>query len=118
LAVKILSGVARLKGRFGLRMAVKVLVGSKDRLLMQFGLQQLSTYGLLSGFTQLQVQEWIREMMAEGCITSRRNAMGGKQYPVLELTERGYRVMAGKDVIRLSQIREQGALPLQAPSLR
>ncbi len=102
LAVKILSSVARLKGRFGAGMAARVLTGSRDRMLFQFRLQHLSTYGLLSDHTQAQVQDWIKELIARGCVVSRRTSLGEKSYPVLELTDRGYRVMAGKEVIHLS----------------
>ncbi len=102
LAVKILSGVARLKGCFGLGMGAKVLTGSKDQMLFQFRLQRLSTYGLLSDCTQVQVQDWIKELIAKGCIVSRRISMGEKTYPVMELTDRGHHVMAGKETIHLS----------------
>jgi ATP-dependent DNA helicase RecQ len=101
-AVKVLSGVARLKGRFGLGMAAKVLTGSRDRMLFQFKLDHLSTYGLLSAFTQSQVQDWIKELIAKGCIVSRRMAVGEKSYPVIELTARGHQVMTGKELLRLS----------------
>lgn len=102
LAIKILSSVARLKGRFGAGMAARVLTGSRDHMLFQFRLQHLSTYGLLSDHTQAQVQDWIKELIARGCVVSRRTSLGEKSYPVLELTERGYRIMAGKEVIHLS----------------
>jgi ATP-dependent DNA helicase RecQ len=102
LTVKILSGIARLKGRFGAGMAAKVLTGSKDRMVFQFRLQHISTYGLLPDHTQAQVQDWIKELIARGCVVSRRTALGEKSYSVLELTDRGYRVMARKEVIHLS----------------
>ena len=102
LVIKILSGIARLKGRFGAGMAARVLTGSKDRMLFQFRLQHLSTYGLLSDHTQAQIQDWIKELIGRGCVVSRRTSLGEKRYPVMELTDRGYRVMAGKEVIHLS----------------
>jgi len=111
MAVKILSGVARLKGRFGLGMATKVLTGSQGHMLFAFRLQRLSTYGLLSGYTQAQVQGWIKELIAKGCIVSRRISIGEKSYPVLELSERGYSVMAGREVIRLTGAPEGGKAP-------
>jgi ATP-dependent DNA helicase RecQ len=100
--VKVLSGVARLKGRFGLGMAAKVLTGSRDRMLFRFKLHHLSTYGLLSAFTQAQVQEWIKELISKGCIVSQRMAIGERSYPVIELTARGNQVMTGKEILRLS----------------
>ena len=102
LAVKVLSGVARLKKRFGLGMAARVLTGSGDRMVLQFKLDRLSTYGLLSECTQTEVQDWIKELIARGCILSRRIAIGEKNYPVLQLTDRGRRVMGGVEEIRLT----------------
>jgi ATP-dependent DNA helicase RecQ len=102
MAVKILSGIARLDARFGQAIAAKVLTGSKDRMVLQFGLHRLSTYGLLSEYTQAQVQQWIKELISHGCVTSRRISMGAKIYPVLELTGRGREVMQGREVVLLS----------------
>lgn len=102
LAVKILSGVARLKERFGMGMAAKVLAGSDDRMLHQFGLQHLSTYGLLSEYAQTQILDWIKELAAKGCIITKRVDMGEKRYPVVILTERGRWVMASKEEVRLN----------------
>ena len=101
LAVKILSGVARLKERFGMGMAAKVLTGSDDRMLRQFGLQHLSTYGLLSEYTQAQILDWIKDLTAKGCMITRRIEIKEKRYPVVILTDKGRRVMSGKDEIRL-----------------
>ena len=119
LAVKVISGVARLKGLFGAGMAAKVLTGSKDRMLFQFRLQHLSTYGLLSDYTQVQVQDWIKELISKGCLVSRRTFIGEKNYPVLELTDRGFGVMGGKEKIRLSpDVIEQKAVRPEPVSLQ
>ena len=103
IAVKVLSGVARLKGRFGQAMAAKMLTGSKNRMVLQFGLHRLSTYGLLSEYTQDQVQQWIMELMTQGCITSRRAPMGERIYAVLDLTARGQEVMSGREEVLVSR---------------
>lgn len=116
LAVKILSGIARLKGRFGQTMAAKVLTGSRDRTLLQFGLQRLSTYGLLVEYTQTQVQQWIQELVARGCVTRERMTKGKKVYPVLTLTGWGRKVMTGKEVVRLSlPLLKERAEPMDEP---
>ncbi len=101
LAVKILSGVARLNERFGIGMVAKVLTGSDDRMLHHFELQRLSTYGLLSEYTQTQIMDWIKKLIVTGCIVTRRIDMGKKRYPVVTLTHRGRRVMSGKEEVRL-----------------
>jgi ATP-dependent DNA helicase RecQ len=102
LAVKILSGVARLKERFGLSSAVKMLAGSKDAKVEQFRLDRLSTYGLLAGFSQGQIEKWVQELMAGGLLEQRRLVLGGNPYPVLLLTPRGREVMKGRDQVLLT----------------
>jgi ATP-dependent DNA helicase RecQ len=102
LAVKVLSGIARLQGRFGLAMAVKTLTGSEDNVLRGFGLHRLSTYGLLADWSQRQVKEWIQELISRGCVAQKRVPMAEKVYPVLILTEAGREVMAGRKEVRLS----------------
>jgi ATP-dependent DNA helicase RecQ len=97
-----LSGIARLKERFGMGMTAKVLAGSDDRMLRQFGLQRLSTYELLSQYTQTQILDWIKELVAKGCAITKRVHMGAKQYPVIMLTDRGRQVMSGKEKVHLS----------------
>ncbi len=83
-------------------MAVKMLAGSRESKIESFGLNRLSTYGLLSDFSRGQIEGWIQELLARGCLSQRRIVMGGKPYPVLTLTPFGREVMKGKAKIPLS----------------
>jgi len=105
LAVKVLSGIARLKGRFGLAMAVKMLTGSQDNSLRRFGLHRLSTYGLLAEWPQNQVKEWVQELIGRGCVAQKRAPIAEKVYPILSLTDFGREVMAGRETVLLSPAR-------------
>lgn len=50
---------------------------------------------------------------------SRRHAIGGKSYPVLEITDRGYRIMAGKERVRLRRVAaKQKDVTEEHPSVR
>ncbi len=117
LAIKLLSGVARLKGRFGVQMAAKVLWGSRDRMIFQFGLHRLSTYGLLSDYTLAQIQAWLKELLAIGFFVSRRTVMGKRIYRVLELSEGGFRAMRGEEEVRLSPAPEEES-PVTVPPIQ
>ena len=46
-------------------MAANVLVGSKRETILRMGLDQLSTYGLMSKLTRREVQDWIDELVAQ-----------------------------------------------------
>jgi len=104
LAIKILSGVARLKGRFGLGMAVKMLTGSKEKTIGTFRLDRLSTYGLLSEFSQEQVERWIQELIGQGFVKQEFAELGEKSYRVLLLTPPGREAMKKMERIPLSSI--------------
>jgi ATP-dependent DNA helicase RecQ len=102
LGVKILSGVARLDGRFGQGMAVKMLTGSKEKNLEKFRLNRLSTYGLLSEYTQEQVEKWVQELTALGLVKQEQTVLGEKSYPVLVLTPGGREAMRKREALPLS----------------
>jgi len=104
LAIKILSGVARMKGRFGLGMAVKMLAGSKEKSMERLRLNRLSTYGLLSQFTQNQVEIWVQELLSKAYIKQESTILGEKEYKVLLLTQRGWEAMKRRENISLSPI--------------
>ncbi len=104
LAIKILSGVARLKGRFGLGMAVKMLAGSKEKTIARFRLDQLSTYGLLAEFHQEQVEKWIHELISQGLVRQELAELGEKSYKVLLVTSQGSEAMKKMEKIPLSPV--------------
>jgi ATP-dependent DNA helicase RecQ len=102
LGVKILSGVARLQGRFGQGMAVKMLTGSKEKNMEKFRLDRLSTYGLLAHYTQEQVEKWVQELTTMGLIKQEQRVLGEKRYPVLVLTPEGREAMRKRETLLLS----------------
>src|SRR5690606_13727733 len=55
----ILSCVKRMDERFGVTLTAKVLKGSKVKKVREQGLTKLSTYGLLSAYTEKEITEWI-----------------------------------------------------------
>jgi ATP-dependent DNA helicase RecQ len=91
-----------MKGRFGLGMTVKMLTGSKDRAIARFNLDRLSTYGLLAGFTQEQVEDWVRELLGQGYLRQESATLGQKNYRMLLLTEQGWEVMKKRGRVSLS----------------
>jgi ATP-dependent DNA helicase RecQ len=102
LGVKILSGVARLQGRFGQGMAVKMLTGSKEKNIEKFRLDRLSTYGLLADYTHEQVEKWVQELTTMGLIKQEQTVLGEKSYPVLVLTSEGREAMRKRETLPLS----------------
>jgi ATP-dependent DNA helicase RecQ len=94
---KILACAARMGGRFGKGMLAAALRGSRSAKLSQAGLDQLSTYGILSGQTQDEILLYIDALVAAGCL----HVMGGV-YPTVSLTQLGGEVMRERASVSLA----------------
>ena len=109
-AQKILSAVARVEKLhpYGLGAAavIKLLRGSRDKRVLQLGLDRLPTHGALKGVDRDQIQRWIDHLIEEGYLRS-----DGEEYPVLRLTARAGDVLfRGQRVL----LRERAAEPEEA----
>ena len=93
---KILACAARMNGRFGKGLLAATLRGSRARNVAQFGLDQLSTYGILSDMTQDELTEYIDALVRAGCLHVTPGA-----YPTVALTPLGGEVMRGRAEIQL-----------------
>ena len=88
--------MGRMKGRFGVTMAAKVLKGSRDKKILQFGLDRLSTYGLMREWPEKEISDWLYWLVAEGYMR-----MSEGQYPTVSLTAEALPVLEGnKTVVR------------------
>lgn len=92
-----LSGVARMgrkqpdgtwEGRFGKGRIIAMLTGSKSREIIDAGLDQLTTYGLLKGPGSSILHQLFQEMEKHGLVLTTTG-----EYPLLALTTKGAEVM-------------------------
>ncbi len=81
---KVLSCVARMKGRFGPKRICQVLVGDDDSYLEEKGLTQLSTYGILPEYKAFELGRILDELVSAGCIE-----VSEDQYHLMSITEKG-----------------------------
>jgi ATP-dependent DNA helicase RecQ len=79
-AQQILSCVHRLRGRYGIKLVVGVLRGSKDQRIVKLGLDKLPTYGLMKTTPEKTVMGLIRNLVAGGYLR-----LTADKYPVLQL---------------------------------
>jgi len=93
---KLLSGVARVHGRFGTGALVKLLRGEADERLSRSGLDRVSTFGVLAEHRG----EWLLRVLRR-CVTAGYVGFAGEERPVLRLEESGARVMRGERAPRL-----------------
>jgi len=97
---KALSGVARMsrrvsghdwQARYGRDRVIKCLLGSKGKTIVDAGLHELTTWGALADCSQLFVHELFDNMARQGLI-----GVTEGDYPLLQITEYGSRVMFGE----------------------
>jgi ATP-dependent DNA helicase RecQ len=95
-AQMILSCVKRMNERFGVSMTAKVLKGSRDKKVIQFGLTKLSTYGLLSRYTEKEITEMIHFLIAENLL-----AIEEGRYPTIRLNQHSVPVLKGERAVTM-----------------
>ena len=88
---KALCGVARIQGRFGIQAATRLLRGVVDERLERSGLQDSSTFGVLSKYPE----EWLLRLL-QRCVTAGWVDFIGGDRPVVVVTEEGYMVIHEK----------------------
>ncbi|HUR39590.1 MAG TPA: ATP-dependent DNA helicase RecQ [Verrucomicrobiae bacterium] len=88
LARKLLSGVARVHRRYGLKQAVRLLRGEAEERLERDGLTQVATFGAL----RERSPEWVARALGR-CVTAGWVSFTGDERPMVVLTDDGRRVM-------------------------
>lgn len=101
-AQMILSCVKRMGERFGAQLTAKVLNGSKSQKVLELGFNKLTTYGLLSDYTEKDIMNWIHYLMADGYLS-----IQDPKFPTLQLTPLAYEVLKGNQTVSMRMSIEQ-----------
>jgi ATP-dependent DNA helicase RecQ len=115
---QMLSGVARMNGRFGVGAVAEVLTGSESERTRKWQLDQLSVYGLLRAHSIKRVIAMLHRLLEAG-LARQRDPEGTRFMPVIELTAYGIQVMKGEapppasliDIVPRQSSRELGTNP-------
>jgi ATP-dependent DNA helicase RecQ len=91
--LKVLSGVARTRGRFGKTVVAQMLKGSGAEKMDRWGLKSLSTYGILSDFTQPELTQILDALTTAGYVES--NDVD-RFRPIVALTEAGWELLKSR----------------------
>lgn len=95
-AQMILSCVKRMDERFGSSLTAKVLRGSKDKKILSFRLDRLSTYGLMAAYSEKEITEIIHLLLAERVLATAEG-----KFPTLQLNQRSVEVLKGKREVHM-----------------
>jgi len=99
-AQKVLSCIYRMKQKFGSGMLVDVLRGSKNKKVLQFHFDELSTYGLMKEYSAEDLKNFINTLISHGYI----NVVEGT-YPVLNLNDRSRNILTSKEKVQLKEFK-------------
>jgi len=100
-AQKILSCVARMRERYGQKMLIDVLRGSKSEKVMRLGLDKLSTYGI-SEKTEKQLHEIINQLILMDYLIKTDD-----EYPVLKLGNCASEVLRNGKTVQMKLSKEK-----------
>ena len=88
--LKVLSGIARTKGRVGKTVVAQMLKGSGSERMDKLGLKKLSTFGILSEFAQTELTQLIDALTAMGFVETPEV---DRFRPVVQLSESGWDIL-------------------------
>ncbi len=94
---KLLATVARMGGGYSAAMVARVATGAREKSVLAFGFDKLSTYNILADWTAKEVEAVLDALVKAGALEVGfdTRALGGAErtYKVLHLTELGQQVM-------------------------
>ena len=93
---KALAGLARCRGRVGMRNVTDMLVGKSNQKLRRQGLDRLSTHGILKDHDP----EWVLALLRR-LVTAGYANITADDYPTVYLTKKGARVMKEEEQARV-----------------
>jgi ATP-dependent DNA helicase RecQ len=108
-AQKIISCVARVGERFGVRHVCEVLRGAKTEGIQRHGHDRLSTFGLLAALDQRAAENLTHQLLDQGLL-----GRSGGDRPVVMLNERSWEVLRGTRTVVLSEPRSGKAKAAKA----
>ncbi len=99
----ILSAVIRTGERFGANHVIQVLVGSREKRILELGHDQLSVYGIAKDFARPQLREIIGHLQAKGLL-----ARNEGEYPTLAVTPGGREFLRRRETLTLPRPSDAG----------
>ena len=111
-AQKILSAVTRVERRYpyglGVTLIVRMLHGSKEQRILDLGLNEFSTYGIMHDTDRKIIRNYIEHLIQEGYLTL------SVEYPVLHTTEKARAVLYNGEKVFICQRREKALVRKKA----
>jgi ATP-dependent DNA helicase RecQ len=105
IAQKILSCVARTDQRFGAGHLISVLRGENTDAVRKWRHEQLSTYGLLKGYSKVELRDFIYQLIGQGALQQENLVLSsGHSAGIMKLNTQSIEVLKGRREVSLVQI--------------
>ena len=92
-AQKVISCIARMKRSFGATMIIDVLRGSKNKKVLDFGFDKLSTYGIMKNYSNEDLKTFINTLVSHGFLDVVENIGMRGTFPTIKLNEQSLKVI-------------------------
>lgn len=102
-AQKIMSCIARMNERFGIKMVIDTIRGSKSAKVLRAGLNKIKTYGIMAEMPERKIRNIINYLVLNEYLL-----LTNSQFPVVKLTSRSKEVMYNGEKLMMKIVREQG----------
>ena len=102
---KIMSAIIRTGQRFGMNYIIDVLLGSKNQKILERNHHELSVYGIVDDFSKEDLRRIISQLILKQLIVK-----SGDEYPILELSPRGYEFLKQREKIHLPRFQYSAKL--------
>lgn len=93
-AQKIISCVYRTKQKFGINMIVGILAGSKNKNILKWNLNEVSTYALMEDYSQKEIRALIDLLIGDDFLE-----VTSGEYPVLRFTNKAMNFLKNKETL-------------------
>lgn len=102
--MKIFSCVYRVRQRYGSNVIADILKGSKSKKIINAGLNELSTYGIMKEYSKKTILEIINKLAADGYLNITNN-----KYPLIRLSPKSVNVLKNKlkVFIKIAKVKER-----------
>lgn len=99
-AQKVISCVYRMKRPFGIGVIIDVLRASKNKKIIELGLDQLSTYGIMKDYSKEGLKDFINTLISHRYI----DYIG--EYPVVRLNQSSIDILKGNEKVMFKEKRK------------
>lgn len=105
-AQKVISCVARMKRSYGVTTIVDVLRGSKNKKILQLGLNTLSTYNIMRDYSSEDLKNFINTLVSHGFLDLVETLGNGNRgsFPTIRLNDMSMKVLKGQVKVEFKEI--------------